>query len=114
MKTASLIASLALVFAAGSALAQEATVEGPVAVGAASRAAVSAEAAQAVRAGAQHEIRAIETAFANPALRSREAVRAEAVAALRSGEIDRVNAEAWGFDRQLPSADAIRLARAAR
>lgn len=84
MKTSIVIASLGLVFAASGAWAQEATVEPGVA-----------------------------KAQANTPL-TREAVRAEAIAALKSGEIARRNAEAWQFDRQLPAADATRLARTTR
>jgi hypothetical protein len=73
-----------LVLAAGGAFAQEATLE-PV--------------------GAQPAATAPLT---------RAAVRAEAIAALKSGEISRRNAEAWNFERQLPPAAGMRLARATR
>ncbi len=115
MKTTSLIASLALVFCAGAAVAQEATPDAPFTLAVTSRAAVQAEAAQAVRSGSLHEAQQIQSAFTAPVLRSREAVRAETLAAIRSGELDRINAESWGFTDSLPvNAGTTRLAGNAR
>ncbi len=115
MKTTSLIASLALVFAAGAAVAQEATPDAPFTLAVTSRAAVQAEAAQAVRSGSLHEAQQIQSAFKAPTLRSREAVRAETLAAIRSGELDRIDAEAWGYGNRLPAnTGATRLAGSTR
>lgn len=112
MKTTSLVAALALVFAAGAAVAQEATPDAPVALAVTSRAVVQADAAQAVRSGSLHEARQLQAAFDSaPTLRTRDAVRADTLAAIRSGELDRINAEAWGYSDSLPSnAGATRVA----
>ncbi len=99
--TQSLIAAIVLTAAAaGSAFAQEATVEPAHTAGKTSRADVVAQARQALRQGHFSELHAINpvqasnAANSNTAL-SREAVRAEARAALASGEIARLNAEAY-------------------
>ncbi len=97
--TQSLIAAIVLTAAAaGSAFAQEATVEPAYTIGKTSRADVVAQARQALRQGQLSELYAINPVQANAnsnlAL-SREAVRAEARAALASGEIARLNAEAY-------------------
>lgn len=105
MNTQTLLATVTFALAAlsaGAASAQEATPDVAVQTGALSRASVLADATRSVHAGDQHEARQIDLVTAPTALRSREGVRAEVVAALRSGEITRLNAEAWGFDRQLP------------
>ena len=115
MNAQTLIATLTFALTAGVATAQEATPDVPVQTGAVSRATVMADAARSVRAGEQHEARQIDNAAAKPVFRTREAVRAEAVAALKNGEIARLNAETWGFDRQLPSVDSgTRVAQSAR
>lgn len=118
MNTQTLLATVTFAlaaFSAGAASAQEATPDVAVSTGALSRTSVQADAVRSVRAGDQHEARQIDLAPAQTAQRSREAVRAEAVAALRSGEITRLNAETWGFDRQLPpTVAATRVAQAGR
>jgi hypothetical protein len=94
--TQSLIAAIALTAAAaGSAFAQEATVEAPFVSGSASRSAVAAQARDAVRQGNLHELYAINPVQAKTGGLSREAVRAETLAALASGEIARLNATVY-------------------
>jgi len=116
MNTRHLIAIAALALtAAGTALAQEATVEPVVSTGQASRADVTAEARQAARNGSLHESYHLNLGQPAAGERTRGDVRAEAVAALRSGEIARRNAEAWSFDNLLPQAAAdTRLALSSR
>jgi hypothetical protein len=118
MNTQTLLATVTFALAAlsaGAASAQEATPDVAASTGALSRASVLADATRSVHAGDQHEARQIELNSAPSKLRSRDAVRAETVAALRSGEITRLNAETWGFDRQLPPAvAATRVAQATR
>ena len=104
----SLLAAIVLTAAAaGSALAQEATVFAPVATGTASRAAVAAEAADAVRQGKLHESHAIHLAQPRAGTLSRDVVRADARLALASGEIARLNAQSYDFAPV--AAQALRL-----
>jgi len=117
MNTATtLIASVALAFAAvGSAVAQEAGSDAWMnAASTKSRAQVQTELAQARADGSIKAVSAGYIETVKPSL-----TRAEVVAAVKaaraSGELDRIDAEAWGFDGQgrLP-APATRVARAAR
>ena len=96
--TRHLIIAIALTAAAaGSALAQEVTVFPPAATGTASRAAVVAEAADAVRQGKLHESHAIHLAQPRAGTLSRDMVRSDARLALASGEIARLNAQSHDF-----------------
>lgn len=122
MKTTSLLAAAAAVsLLAGTAFAQEATPDATYqftsqqTVQTESRAAVKAEAVQAVRSGVLHETRQIDPVIAAPSGRSRAEVRAEAYRALRNGEIERANLEAYAFNGRIDgSADNVHLAQAAR
>jgi hypothetical protein len=115
MKTTSLIASLALVFAAGSALAQEATSDAWMnASGTKSRAQVQAELAQA---RADGSIKFASAGYMEK-VQSRQS-RADVVAGVRSamanGEIAQMNAEAPALGQTLPqAASSTRLAGSAR
>lgn len=111
--TQSLFAAIVLTAAAaGSAFAQEATVEPAYSGGTASRAAVAAQASLAVRQGNLHELYAINPVQARVSVLSREAVRAETRAALASGEIARLNART--FDQTLARADVLRVSTSGR
>jgi hypothetical protein len=115
MKTASLFASLALVFAAGSALAQEATPDTWTKLDATqSRAQVQADLAQARADGSLKVLSLGYHDTVKAAGKTRADVAAETRAALRDGGIARANAEAWGFEPRLPGAAGTRLAQAAR
>ncbi len=115
MKTTSLIASLALVFAAGSALAQEATSDAWMNASATkSRAQVQAELAQAradgsIKFGAAGYMEKVQSR------QNRADVAAAARSALATGEIAQMNAEAPALGQTLPpAAGNTRLAGNAR
>ena len=114
MKTSSLIAALALAFA-GSAFAQEATSDTwKDMANTQTVASVQSELQQARATGLTRSWSAgyIEKMSSTA---SRAEVAMAARAARASGELDRINAEAWHFGGQLPSAKAdTRLAQAAR
>ncbi len=114
MKTSSLIAAVALAFA-GSSFAQEATSDAWMGAAATkSRAEVQAELQQARASGLTKSWSAgyMEKMSSSS---SRADVALAARSARSSGEIDRINAEAWHFENQLPSAKAdTRLAQATR
>lgn len=114
MKTSSLIAVVALAFA-GSAFAQEATSDAWMnAAATKSRAEVQAELQQARASGLTKSWSAGYIEKLN-STQSRADVALAARTARASGEADRINAEAWHFGNQLPSAKAdTRLAQAAR
>lgn len=113
MKTTSLIASLALVFAAGSALAQEATSDAWMNASATkSRAQVQAELAQARADGSIKFASAGYMEKAQSRL-SRADVMAGVRAALASGEIAQINAEAQAVG-QPQAVSSTRLAGSTR
>jgi hypothetical protein len=115
MNTTSLIASLALVFAAGSALAQEAGSDNWMNAGATkSRAQVQAELAQA-RADGSIKFGALGYLEKAQGQWSRADVVASVHTAMANGEIHRINAEAQSFGDRLPQhADGTRLAGSTR
>lgn len=104
MNTRTVLAAAVLSLSAAGAMAQEAVVE-PYAthVSVASRAEVAEQARLALASGALHEAAQIDPATRIVQPRTREAVRAELRQAIANGEIDRLNAEAWGFDGQRPA-----------
>lgn len=120
MKTSTLIAAIAVSFAAaGTAFAQEATYELPQPVSSSlSRAQVQAELAQARTAGnllvteADYQLHApFESQL------SRAEVRAETLAAIANGEVQRLNSEHNGFGVMISGAtpqDAVRTAQIGR
>lgn len=114
MKTHSLIAAVALAFA-GSAFAQEATSDAWMGAAATkSRAEVNAELQQARASGLTKAWSAgyIEKMSSS---QSRADVALAARTARANGDAERMNAEAWHFEGQLPAAPTgTRLAQAAR
>ncbi|GAB4038988.1 MAG: hypothetical protein Fur0014_08330 [Rubrivivax sp.] len=114
MKTSTLIAASLFAFA-GAAFAQEATSDAWMSAAATkSRAEVLAELQQARASGLT---KSWSAGYIEPlkATASRTAVASAARSARASGELERINAEAWHFDGQRPSAKAdTRLAQAAR
>ena len=114
MKTYALIAAVALTLA-GSAFAQEATSDAWMGAAATkSRAEVQAELQQARATGLTKSWSAGYMEKLNSTA-SRSDVALAARSARANGELDRINAEAWHFDGQLPAAKAdTRLAQAAR
>jgi hypothetical protein len=101
MNTRILIASAVLsLTAAGSALAQEATVFAPIPAANSnlSRAEVQAEARQALLRGELTEVAQLTTQYGFEGSMSRDAVDRATRLALSSGEVDRLNAEAYRFD----------------
>jgi hypothetical protein len=114
MKTPSLIAVVALAFA-GSAFAQEATSDAWMGAAATkSRAEVQAELQQARATGLTKAWSAGYMEKMN-STQSRADVALAARTARVNGEADRINAEAWHFEGQLPANTAgTRLAQAAR
>jgi Domain of unknown function (DUF4148) len=113
MKTTSLIASLALVFAAGSALAQEATSDAWMdASMTKSRAQVQAELAQA-RADGSIKFASAGYMEKVQSRQSRADVTAAVYSALANGELAHINAEAADLGPQLPFT-ATRVAGRAR
>lgn len=114
MKTSSLIAVVALAFA-GTAFAQEATSDAWMGAAATkSRAEVQAE-LQAARAIGLTKAWSAGYMEKLNSTASRSDVALAARSARANGELDRINAEAYHFEHQLPSAKAdTRLAQAAR
>lgn len=120
MKTSTLIAAIAVSFAAtGAAFAQEATYELPQpATSSVTRAQVQADLAQA---RADGSLRVTEADYQKSApftsVLSRDAVRAETLAAIASGEVHLLNSEQNSFDgviaRTTPAV-ALRTAQVAR
>jgi len=120
MKTSTLIAAIAVSFAAaGTALAQEATYDLPQPVGSnVSQAQVRAELAQARAAG---KLLVTEADYQKPAAfasqLSREQVKAETLAAIASGEVRLLNSEQNTFSVAIPDtlpAAGVRTAQVGR
>jgi len=120
MKTSTLIAAIAVSFAAaGTALAQEATYELPQPVSSSvSRAQVQADLAQA---RADGSLRVTEADYQKRApfesQVSRAEVRAETLAAIANGEVQLLNSEQNGFSVMIPVATpggALRTAQTGR
>jgi len=97
MNTRTLIATSALAFGlAGTAFAQEATVEPMVpATSAVSRAEVRADAVDAVRSGALSEFAVLNQRFEPGSQLTRDAVRTATLRAIQDGSQDRIDAEAF-------------------
>ncbi len=100
MNTRTLIAAAALTFAAaGSAFAQEATIDTSFQFtqSTVSRTAVQAEAKRALAAGELSEMAQLNPQIEIDSMLSREAVRAATAKALKRGGVASVNAEAFSF-----------------
>ncbi len=113
MSTRQLLAITALAFGiAGTASAQEATPwpATSVAESGLTRAAVSADARQALARGELHEAALISAGSDHTGTLSRAAVIKATQTALASGEVERLNAEAPRFDRPLRDASYFRVA----
>lgn len=115
MKTPALLSAFALVFAAGSALAQEATSDAWMnAASTKSRAQVQTELAQA---RADGSIKFASSSYMEKikVAKSRADVATETRAALANGEVARIQAETYAFEAQRPAASSnTRLAQSAR